>query len=203
VAIPMNIQALAKSRLAQSRTATWRRTAGVRTPKLLVPLLALTLSSAVLGVPPDVPCIPEGGSGEVELDRPPIDGNGMPANAEWIGGDGAPEGLDVDGWSGSDPLGDATVSNGGGTASVPLHNSGGEIFGPNGHDVEGGLEGECLEVTIVWHYRYKVMQVQGYTRQISFAPKGIGGHWSAMRSTSTWIWRYAKVSRGPEQVCPC
>lgn len=179
------------------------RTAGLRPRGLLIPMLAGMLSSAVLAIAPDEPCIPEGGAGEVEFDRPPIDGNGMPADAEWIGGDGAPEGFDVDGWSGDDSLGDATVSQGGDTASVPLTNSGGELFGPNGHDVEGGLEGECLEVTIVWHYRYKVSQVQTYTRLVSFAPEGMGGSWGSMRSTQVWVWRYAKVNRGPEQVCPC
>jgi hypothetical protein len=180
-----------------------RRGRGGRRFPWLPAAVLVTLSSAVHAVAVEDPCLTEGESCDIQFDRPPLDGPGMPVSAEWVGGDGAPEGFDVDTWSSSDSLGGAAVSNGGGTASVTVRNSGGELFGPNGADVEGGLEGECLEVKIVWRFRYQVMQVEAGSGQVSIAPEGIGGTWGGSTATHTWVWRYSSVSRGPKQVCPC
>ncbi len=169
--------------------------------RTLIPALALAAGASA--VPDGVPCIAEGGTGEVEHDRPDLEADGMPTDAEWIDPEGRPEGFDVDTWSGNDSLGNATSSPGGGSAGITLRNSGGTLYGPNGAGVEGGLEGDCLEVILVWRYRYKVNVTVGHTSTFSIAPEGIGGSTGGTSLEQHSVWRHGTAKVGPTEVCPC
>ena len=161
------------------------------TPSLAA-LLGSVLATAALALATTLPCIPDGKSTDVTSDRPDIDGAGMPPDAEWESGDGSPEGFDEDTLSGDDSLGDATPSANGKSASVTITNVGGTLYGPNGQDVEGPGEDDCLEVYIAWWYRYPI-EVERCT------PTPGGG----VECVTVTIWITDWVQGPTQTVCPC
>ncbi|MBM3978233.1 MAG: hypothetical protein FJ299_14760 [Planctomycetes bacterium] len=146
------------------------------------------------------PCIPLGGTSDVEFDRPDIDADNMPADAEWKDGDGNPQAFDADTWSPDDPMGKGMSSDGGETVEVPVTNNGGHLFGPANHSpIEGGLEGDCIEVYVRWSFRFKV-QVS-VTTGVKYEVDGVGGSGSVTQTVT--IWQTGHVYDGPKEVCPC
>jgi hypothetical protein len=171
----------------------------------LVAAMTLVSRSATAMVAPD--CVPDGGSSTQTFDRPPIDAPGMPTNAHWSGGDGEPQASDVDTWSGPDAMGPGTSSASGDTASVTVHNSGGNIIGPNGAVVEGGLEGSCVEMVMVWTFRYSVTTSVCVNARLTVSTEVshavVSGEVGRQHCVQVEIWLEGIVTDGPQVVCPC
>jgi len=181
-------------------------------PTAILAIAAVLWTSFVFATPASDPCIPDGGSATEDFNRPPINSVGMPTSAEWTGGDGDPEAYDVDAWSAPDDMGAGTSSANGDTASVDVHNTGGNIIGPNGAVVEGGLEGDCVEIVMVWHFKYKATISVCVSANVGLSVEGkfggtiggeVGGEVGRERCTEIEIWLDGVVADGPKEVCPC
>jgi hypothetical protein len=161
--------------------------------------------------PFDADCVPAGGELTLDFDRPELGpGSNLPVSAQWAGGDGMPQALDIDGggWltgGGPDELGAGTS---GPTSSVTLQNSGGLLFGPNGasaYDHAG--EGSCQEVSMRWSYDYVAFVTT--CRQQGVQATSTSGETTATSTSSTTscvtveVWRRGHVVVGPVEVCPC
>ncbi len=140
-----------------------------------------------------IPCVPDGGSSTVTLPRPPLPPApaGAPGSSSW--GGGAPQAYEHDDASPNDPMGPATPGSGGSDASVEVSNSGGDLSGPNGDVVNGGWEGDCIEVTICWTYNTWVRRQKFVFTETGYA--------------IIYYWAYVtkEVCNGGNdvEVCPC
>lgn len=164
-------------------------------------LLALfTLALPILVEDP--PCVPEGGSSEVEFERPELDEAGDPAGAEWTGEGGDPEAFDEDVAS-DDSMGDADSEDGGSTATVTVENEEGDLSGPNGEVVNGGLDGDCAEVYVEWTYRYPARVTTLFGTGLNFDFGIFGQLFNFSRAVTVTVWAEGTKRDGPKEVCPC
>ena len=102
-----------------------------------------------------VPCVPPGGSVDVDFDRPPL-----PSGGTWVGTNGDPEMTEDDFGMGDEDMGGAVEVNGsGGDKSVGTVSSDSEggLMGPNGGVQNGGTEGKAIEVKCCWDYEVWVI----------------------------------------------
>jgi hypothetical protein len=164
--------------------------------------LALSVTAIASPLPSD--CIPVGGSQDVGFDRPPIDGPGMPAGASWTGGgSGNPQTLDADFWSAPDDIGAPTPSSDGNSANIEITNSGGELFGPDGEQIDSGLEGDCAELYTCWSFRYTATVERCIRGGVSVGGRMLGGEVGGATCISIEMVFEGFVCDGPKEVCPC
>ncbi len=136
------------------------------------------------------PCIEDGKISKVEFDRPPLGEAGDPTTAEWAGGGGGkPKGEDLDPLE-NDKLGNGVPGSPPDTATIEVENKDGSLSGPNGKVANGGLDGDCIEVRMIWAYWYKT------TLQICWKTD----HTSECKTTAHW--QTAVKSSGVKEVCP-
>ena len=175
-------------------------------------LAASTLASIAVSMP-DPPCVEAGQTVEHFEERPAIDAPGMPVGAKWEHGNGGPELWDRDAFGSPDLMGNATlveVTNEDGStttkACATIRNVGGEMVGPNGADVTGAFDGDCVEVYVVWFYRYTRTE----TRCISHG-SSVGSGGSGVSEEETNCYQVTVHCRGwvrpnwdhTTQYCPC
>lgn len=149
---------------------------------------------------------------DVCCDRPPIDGVGMPLEAQWLpNSQGAPNGNpqaeEVDTFSPDDPMGGATASPDGSSACVDVcANGSGELEGPNGTDQSGRGEGGTIEVRICWKFKYPVAVAHQVTTGVTGLTVGggiIGGPGGSARASTTVTtnrWAEGEVCCSPTNV---
>ena len=78
--------------------------------------------------------------------------------------------------------------------------------GPNGEPVEGGLEGDCVEVYGVFYYTYTVERQTCIYINAKLEPFGVGGGVATQRCWTVSIIQQGWVRSGydnPTEVCPC
>lgn len=172
--------------------------------KRFVTVATLTVAPLALSAAPlsGQPCIPEGGETELEFDRPDLPNF---SDAEWEAGSGNPDCWDSDFWSGDDAIGPGTPSEDGSSASITIRNVGGTLFGPNGVDVEGGLEGDCLELHMSWWYTYTVertvcWEIGGIEIDLEFIQIPLFG---AQVCETVKITKKKWVESDTTEICPC
>lgn len=162
--------------------------------KLTTFSLAL-IGSFSLAIRLAIPCVPDGGTSTTSLDRPklPEAESGAPEPSSWEGGQGSPTAEEHDDATSNEPMGNATPSADGSSASVDVSNSGGDLSGPNGDVVNGGWEGDCIEVQICWHYTTWVKVLQFVFTETGF------------RTRYVWIKVRREICNGGNdtEVCPC
>ncbi len=155
------------------------------------PMLGLLAPLLFIGIA--LPCVPDGGSGTVTLPRPrlPSAPPNAPGGSSWSSD--APAAEEHDDASPNDPMGDATPSSDGNSASVPVTNTGGNLQGPNGVTQNGGAEGDCIEVAICWKY-------WTWTRHVMFQSTDTG-----FEIQYYWLYEELEVCNGGNdvEVCPC
>lgn len=147
-------------------------------------------------------CLEPGESRTLVFDRPSLDDDGMPVDAEWVvDGNGCPTGVpqafEHDSTSGNDPMGAAEAQCGNAHhARIEVRNQDGQLVGPNSEDVTEWFEGGCIEVILCWKFRHSV-EVEISWRA---APGGIGAGGAA----SVRVWQTAQVcSPDARDVCEC
>ncbi len=138
-------------------------------------------------------CVPDGSTGKVNFPRPELDQPGIPVDARWAPGGGAPEAFEKDRFSSDDPM--PTAPGSGDPAEVPVENAGGKLKDGNGKTQNGGREGACIEVYVEWTYYYAVKQSRGGTISLSGASWTHGECW--------YVWVAGKIRSKVKQVCPC
>lgn len=138
-------------------------------------------------------CIPDGATEPVSFPRPELDQPGVPVDAEWAPGGGDPKAYEKDRFSGDDPM--ATAPGDGDPVDVPVENDGGKLKDGAGKRMNGGTEGDCIEVYVEWTYYYPEKVNRGGTVRIG----GIG--WS--KSRCWYVWRKGTLRSKTREVCPC
>ena len=159
-------------------------------------LFLAVMTTAVSALALTEPCIEDGSCSSITFSRPPL-GVGDPADAKYDGTADAWE--DDQGW-GDDFLGAGTPSRDdpntpqdetGESASVNICNSSGHLTVDTpgvGEKLNGGLEGDCIEVYMRFKYTYTVT---------------ISRRLSPRRWESIQIIRQGYKKVGPTDLCPC
>lgn len=156
--------------------------------------------------PAESSCIPAGGSTTLSFNLP-ANGVGLPTSTKLL--PNTSEAFDNDFWSSPDSMGPAKFlppnpSTGyAGGFLLPVSNHGGNIVGPNGAIVEGGLEGECVEIEVCIDYVYVVSITVCFTNAASVGLPGTG-----LSSGGSYCKEIEVKCKGtyctPEiEVCPC
>lgn len=158
---------------------------------VLAPLILLL---GLLGSSGD-PCVPEGGTLDLEFDRPALGEPGDPAGAWWKEPHGDPQAWEVDPLPPNDPMGPGTPSADGTSATVEIENKAGKLSGPNGTVQNTGTEGNTIEVKMCWTYYY----VDHIYITYDFKPFGVGGSVTIARD----IVRSGRKCSEPQEVSPC
>ncbi|HIG10280.1 MAG: hypothetical protein ABGY71_03920 [bacterium] len=169
-------------------------------------IVMLALFAGILSAPLifAADCISEGTTSDYEFDRPALGQAGDPVSAEWACGTGEPTIWESDPISGDDPMGNATAGNPPTTAAPPIENKGGNLSGPNGDTQNnGGFEGDCIEVYLVFTYRYQVTRTVSHTTGTTVEPGGVGGHDSTTHSRTTTYWVNGTKRSNTKEACPC
>lgn len=138
-------------------------------------------------------CVPDGQTEPVDFPRPDLDQPGVPVNAQWAPGGGAPQAYEKDRITGDDPMPSSPGS--GDPVDVPVGNAGGKLKDANGKTMNGGTEGECIEVYVEWTYYYPVMVTTGGILHL--------GSGSLSESHSWYVWKKGTLRSKVKQVCPC
>ncbi len=149
----------------------------------LVVSFLLVPSGAVLA---DPPCVPEGGEVAVDFSNPDVGPDDTIDSAEGMEHDVCFD----------DKMGDAQVGTGSGT-TLMVGNKGGSLSGPNGQSQNGGAEGDCIEVYVVWTVRRTIEHTYTYAK---FKLPFVQG------ATETVKWHtyvYYEIRSGVQDVCPC
>ncbi|MBI4879266.1 MAG: hypothetical protein HY812_06350 [Planctomycetes bacterium] len=147
--------------------------------------------AALMLLPPgaalaDPPCVPEGGEVAVDFSNPDVGPDDAIDSAQ---------GYEHDVFS-DDEMGQAELGTGSGT-TLKVGNKGGSLSGPNGQSMNGGTEGDCIEVYVEWKVRRTVTHTLTY---MHFDLPGIHG------TTETITWRTYEIyyiRSGVQDVCPC
>ncbi|MFT5052366.1 MAG: hypothetical protein ACI8QZ_003799 [Chlamydiales bacterium] len=160
---------------------------------------ALALSLTTTGFAYRGACIPDGSCGTFSIDLPDLNSPGFPTSAQWSGE--LAEILDADGFSGDDSMGYAEIVNG--AAVGELCNEDGNIVGPNGNVVEGGLKGGCVEVYVKVPFDYiSVIQVCSSIGS-SIGGGGVTGTFGSSRCQTVELHSQSSWSSPSHEVCPC
>lgn len=138
-------------------------------------------------------CVPDGQTTPVSFPRPELDQPGVPVDAQWAPGGGAPSAWEKDSFTPDDPM--PTAPGTGDPAEVPVGNAGGKLKDGNGKTQNGGTEGDCIEVYVEWTYLYPVKVNRGGAIRIG------GATWSKNRCLQ--VWESGKLRSKVRQVCPC
>lgn len=138
-------------------------------------------------------CVPDGTTVPVDFPRPDLRQPGVPVDAEWAPGGGAPQAYEKDRFTGDDPM--PSRPGDGDPCDVPVENDGGELKDGNGKTMNGGTEGDCIEVYVEWTYYYQVKHNLGGSIRIG----GASGH----KNRCWYVWKAAKIRSLVKQVCPC
>lgn len=165
------------------------------------PLLALTALSAFMPME-GAPCIPDPGSIDLEFPKPSLQQAGIPVSAVWPNSHPnrpapPPAALEDDPLH-DDPMGAATASADGSSASVTVTNIGGNLFGPNGVDQNGVGEGDCIEVKVCWTYLFQKTVSAGF----KFSIGDLFGGGSRI-SIAMVVWDKATICSESVEACPC
>lgn len=154
--------------------------------KMIVALVGSFLLMPSGVVLADPPCVPEGGEVAVDFSNPDVGPDDTIDSAEGMEHDVCFD----------DEMGDAQVGTGSGT-TLMVGNKGGSLSGPNGQSQNGGAEGDCIEVYVVWKITRVITHTVTYAH---FEFMGVHG------ATTTITWRTYEVyyiRSGIQDVCPC
>lgn len=160
--------------------------------------LTAALLLAPLAAPPVPTCVPKGGSVDVGPFTPNSDYDGAPTSLQPVG-NGNPQGFEDDSFS-DDEMGSATPQAGGGATVKVSCSADGKLSGPNGEVQNGGSEGDCIEVTVKWKYKYKIIEVTAVEGSALLELLGL----SITSSIHVEKWRMITISSKEKiEVCPC
>lgn len=150
----------------------------------------------------DPPCISSGTAATVTFTRPSLLTPGTPVGAIWSSGTGDPQAFDEDPAL-DDLMGDGIPGSPPTTASVIISNFNGDLSGPNGVTVNGGTDGDCIEVYMRWTYLYQETVTHTTISEFEFKPGGMGSGSGTSQSTSVTYWRAGYKFSCKKDVCPC
>jgi len=163
--------------------------------------LALSHSLAATGGPGTVPeCVPTGGSSPVSLETPGPGTPGFPTGGVIVG---QPAIYEEDYTSPDDLMGNASINPTTGQTEFQIHNSGGNLSGPNTIPQNGGPEGSEIEVYVEYEVRYpcNAGSIFGWEITGGAGPVSGGVHSSSTPSHTTWC--TTKVQSRVVPIRPC
>jgi hypothetical protein len=138
-------------------------------------------------------CVPDGRTEPQSFPRPELDQPGVPVNARWAPGGGAPQAYEQDRITGDDPM--PSSPGNGDPVDVPVENAGGWLKDGSGKTLNGGSEGDCIELYVEWSYYYPVKVQRGGVLKIG------GG--SVSKTHCWYVWKKGSIRSQVKQVCPC
>ena len=164
--------------------------------------LAAVFTLAMPSLADDI-VVPEGETVEITFTRPPLGQAGDPTSAKWVdGGTGKPAAFDED-FIDDDFVGWAKAGDPPGTATIEIENKGGNLTGPNGRDVTGGLDGDCIELYVRWRYKYRKLVTKHTGATTTVEAGGVGGSSTEGTSETIEVWAFGYKESVVKVVCPC
>jgi len=148
--------------------------------------LLLLVPIGTAAIPVTNPCIPDGTSEDVPF-TPNMMATGIPVGAMSVG---TPD------WYDQDVVSDDYMGSG---DPLPIENKGGNLSGPSGEVVNGGLDGDCIELIVYSTIRYQV--TVSVTGGVKIEPGGVGGSGSTTSTVTIWVNR--RVGWDAGEWCPC
>ena len=148
----------------------------------LLPSAALALGA--------LPCVPDGSSISLTA-NPDLKADGIPVAATIVGD---PVWYDKDVLV-YDELGEGST--------IEIENKGGNLSGPNGKVANGGLDGDCIEVSYKVLLRFQVKEevCSSSGSQVGVGGSGISGSSGGCTTTTVWKSKWFWFSKG--DVCAC